>query len=155
MGQVIKDEGKTIQEKVNKIDKMMDKIKYQAFGKVTLNSKSNNKKDAEIDDTSAEKDWKETEERTEKEMDKIKQANNSKVGRIWTIRKEVLGLKKQQESSAIINPQTGKLAVSRKEIQDVTLKYCVNTLKNNDPEKEFEVNINEKKKHVKNILESK
>ena len=127
MGQVIKDEGKTIQEKVNKIDKIMDKIKYQAFGKVTLNSKSNNKKDAEIDDTSAEKDWKETEERTEKEMDKIKQANNSKVGRIWTIRKEVLGLKKQQESSAIINPQTGKLAVSRKEIQDVTLKFCVDT----------------------------
>ena len=49
----------------------------------------------------------------------------------------VAGKKKAgQESQAIKDPETGDLVVSNVKIKEVTLKYCLNTLKNNDPEEE-------------------
>lgn len=74
---------------------------------------------------------------------------------IWDIRKKVLGDKKfENQSMAIINPRTGKLALTKKEIKQVTLNYCKETLLNNKPEKGFENDIEKKKKEAKNILQS-
>ena len=44
--------------------------------------------------------------------------------------------------------------MSRKEIQETTLNYCKDTLENNNPEKEYEDMIMEKKEKVKDLMES-
>ena len=49
----------------------------------------------------------------------------------------VAGKKKAPaEAQAIKDPDTGELVVSNSKINEVTLKYCLNTLKNNDPEED-------------------
>ena len=50
---------------------------------------------------------------------------------LWQARKRILGDKKSIISTAIINPETNKMAVTVKEIKEVTLRYCTETLKNN------------------------
>ena len=41
------------------------------------------------------------------------------------------------QATAIVNPATGKLSVSKEETIQATLKYCKETLLNNEPEEEF------------------
>ena len=51
-------------------------------------------------------------------------------------------------ATAIRNPATGKLIVGKKKniyIKDKTLKYCMETLASNTIEKEFEIEMNQKK----------
>ena len=62
------------------------------------------------------------------------------------------GKKAAQENTAILNPKTGKLAVSKKEIRQVTLTYCKEALANNEPEEGFEDEINRKKEFVRDLL---
>ena len=62
------------------------------------------------------------------------------------------GKKATQEKTAIVNPRTGKLAVSKKEMKEVSLKYCKDTLAKNEPEEGFEDGIKRKKELVKDIL---
>ena len=53
----------------------------------------------------------------------------------------------------IKSPITGKLVVGKKDIQESTLKYCLETLSNNPIAKEFESEINQQKEKTKHILE--
>ena len=72
---------------------------------------------------------------------------------MWEIKKLIVGGKKAaQENTSILNPKTGKLAVSKKEIRQVTLTYCKETLTNNEPEEGFEDEINRKKEFVRDLL---
>jgi hypothetical protein len=59
------------------------------------------------------------------------------------------------EATAIVNPATNKLVVSRREIKEVTLKYCVDTLTSNEPEEAFVEEIEKKKEIVKNFMKLK
>ena len=89
-------------------------------------------------------------------MEKIEKSSKNKVGKVWEIKKTIIGGKKAaQEATAILNPTTGKLAVSKKEIKEVSLKYCIETLANNKPEEGFEEEINRKKKLVQDLLKLK
>ena len=57
---------------------------------------------------------------------------------VWEIRKRVMGGKKAvMESTAIVNPKTNRLAVNKEEVKSASLQYCVDTLKNNEPEEHF------------------
>ena len=72
-----------------------------------------------------------------------------KVGMIWEIRKRVMGEKKTKpEATAIINPKTNKLVVTKSEVKAVTLNYCKETLANNEPDKGFEELILYKQKYI-------
>ena len=51
-----------------------------------------------------------------------------------------------------MNPKTKKLAVTKKEIKQVSLEYCMDTLANNKPEEGFEEGIERKMKLVKDLL---
>ena len=55
-------------------------------------------------------------------------------------------------SSAIEDPKTGKLVVNANKIKEVTLKYCMDTLKNNEPEEPFRKEIDDKKYKVSGFL---
>ena len=48
-----------------------------------------------------------------------------------------------------MNPITKKLVVSKAEIKETTLKYCRDTLQNNEVEEEFEDIVDEKREKVK------
>ena len=73
-----------------------------------------------------------------------------KVGR-QSFAKIMGGRKSPQQATAIIDPSTGKMAVSKQEIKKVTLKYCKDTLKDNDVEDEFKEVIQREKKKVKEV----
>ena len=87
--------------------------------------------------------------RARDEIDEMKKTANGRVGKVWDVRKKVLGIKKSNtEATVIMNPRTNKLVVSRKEIKEVTLEYCQKTLSNNIPENEFRKVVEDKKEEV-------
>ena len=58
--------------------------------------------------------------------------------------------KENTRPNAILNPENGKLVVSNQNIKTVTLKYCQETLQNNEPHKQYIEEIKMKTKEVKN-----
>ena len=77
----IENEDKTIQEKYEKVEKTLDKIRFQAFGKVSIKSNKdrNELKNNNEGDTDEETEWKETNDLIEKEVIAIKRRNKGKV----------------------------------------------------------------------------
>jgi hypothetical protein len=143
----------TIEQKMTRFEKIHDKIKYKAFGKVTIGGKLGNKRGVAEDVPEADKAkalFEEQVKRADKAIEEIKKLKLPKVGKIWEIRKQVVGGKKASlESTAIVDPVSGKLVVSRTRIREVSLKYCKNTLKNNVPHEEFKDHIQSKIDEVK------
>ena len=132
----------------------MNQIKFKAFCKVTINQRvtkpreENDKsiQEKEEDEVLAKKLHDEQEKIVNEEVEKIKKGTNGKAGHIWEVRKRVLGCKnKNIVPRAITNPKSGKKEVNRNDIKEVTLKYCMETLANNHPDKEYEEEINNKK----------
>ena len=130
-------------EKMKKFNDIHEKIKFKAFGKTTIKSKPkevkkrNLKKD--VKDYEAKALYQEEVKRTDIEINEIKKMKTSKVGRVWEIKKRIVGGKKASlEATAIVNPHTGKLAFSKHQIKTVTLQYCKDTLTNNNPAKRYE-----------------
>ena len=155
---VVEDKKTNIEEKMEKFDKIHDKIKYKAFGKVTITQKKQkyNHIERETDESKDEKE-KEIYEKQEKmvndEVEEIKRMKLSKVGKVWEIRKRVVGEKKtEQNATAILDPKTGNFIVSRNKIKEVSLEYCKNTLANHEPHADYEKEINAKKNEVRNKL---
>ena len=139
---VIDNEDLNIEETVRKFEKIHNDIKYKAFGKVTLNNNSNkehyeeedNNEEKDTDEKKAEKWAKDQHVIVEKELNNLKKTKNGKAGQVWAVRKKVIGEKKTQTlPTAIIDPETNKLVVNPNKIKEVTLKYCINTLRNNYP----------------------
>ena len=63
----------------------------------------------------------------------------SKVGKIWELKKKIIGGKKALiENTAIKDPKSGKLAASKEQVKEITLNYCTDTLANNKPTSEYE-----------------
>ena len=92
----------------------------------------------------------------EEELNSIKKTKNGKAGQVWAVRKKVIGEKKTKIlPTAITDPKTNKLVVNSNEIKEVTLKYCIDTLRNNEQEDAFKNKITNKKEKVKNLLEEK
>ena len=92
--------------------------------------------------------------RAEEEIGEIKKLKLSKVGQIWEMKKKIVGGKKSpMKTTAIVDPETNKLALSKKQIISVTLKYCKETLNNNKPTEEFKDIILAKKKEMSQRLE--
>ena len=143
----------TIEEKMRKFDKIHDKIKHKAFGKVTIGRKASTKSDEDeeaLESDKAEDLFEEQVTRANDAIEEIKKLNLPKVGKIWDIRKKVLGGKKAcMDSTAILHPNSGELVVSRNIIREVSLEYCKSTLANNVPSKQFYEHIQSKIQKVK------
>ena len=84
----------------------------------------------------------------EEELNKIKATHKEIVSQVWVIRKKVVGGRKSKVlTTAITNPATNKLVANRKEIKEVTLKYCIDALTNNTPDPVYVEETNQKKMH--------
>ena len=143
----------TVEEKMKKFNKIHDSIKYKSFGKVTIGRKSTkisaNYEDVK-DKDEAEALFIEQEKEANDAIEKIKMLKIPKLGKIWEIRKQVLGGKKGcLDSTAIVDPVSGKLVTSKARIKEVSLEYCRNTLTNNVPSKGYEDDIQAKVDMVK------
>ena len=150
---VVDDENKTIEEKMEVFDKIDTKIKFKAFGKTTIGGRNKNKK---VDENKLETDLEEQERKTKEEIDEIVKLKTGRCNKVWEIRKRVVGkTKNKNENSAVINPETGKLAVTRSEIKAVALRHCKETLQNNEPEVGFIEHIEKKKKEVAELMKMK
>ena len=145
-----------IEEMMEAIEKVNTKIKFKAFGKVTIGVKKKENKSIK-EDTIKKKDAEtilnEQVKRAKEEIDKMKNMPNGRVGKVWDVRKKILGEKKStMEATAIKHPITNKLLMSRKEIKEATLDYCQRTLANNVPDHDFKRGIEDKKEEVKKKL---
>ena len=90
------------------------------------------------------------------EIEKINKSKNGRVGCIWEIRKKVLGGKNTNiVSRAIRNPKNGKMVVNKNEVKDVTLKYCIDTLANNQTHKDYENEAMKKEVFVEEFMKEK
>jgi len=148
-----------IEEMSEAIEKVNNKIKFKAFGKVTIGVKKKDNKSTEQDknkNEDAETILNEQVKRAKEEIDKMKSMQNGRVGKVWDVRKKILGEKKStMEATAIKHPITNKLLVSKTEIKEATLDYCQKTLANNVPEKDFKAVVEDKKEEVKKKMNEK
>ena len=109
----------TIDNKMKKFNKIHEKIKYAAFGKVTIGAKDRNTKSTIKDDKNkdAKELYEEKARRVEQEIEEIRNLKKSRVGKIWDIRKKIIGgKKKKNEISAIVDPENRKVVASRNKI---------------------------------------
>ena len=106
--ELVENEELSIEDIMKKMDAIQTKVKFQAFGKVALRERKeredNNKKDKSTEDIANEI----LEEQTKNDIEEIKKNKKKKrnrVGRIWEIRKKIVGGKKgSRGASAIIDP---------------------------------------------------
>ena len=154
---LIEDKDANIDQKYERFEKIHDKIKFKSFGKVTIGSRKdlkaqegNHKKD------NAEELLEAQQKRADVEIKEIEKVKGGKIGKVWEIKKKVIGGKKTQiEATAIINPTTGKLAVSKSEIKKVSLEYTKETLKSNEIPEDMAEESERKKNAVEVFLKEK
>ena len=130
---MIKNDKTNIDEKYKRFEKIHDKIKFKAFGKVTIRQRRIPKDKLEVvgKDTATEL-LEAQQKRAQSEIEDIEKTKGGKVRKVWEIKKKVLGGKKTDvEATAIINPKTGNLALSKGEIKKVSLQYTKETLMSN------------------------
>ena len=139
-------EAESIEDVGEEIDKVDNKIKFKAFGKVTLgNTKKSSKSKDDVDEGffDEEEEAKDLIEkgmkRAEEVINKLKMENKSENPTVFQIAKTIQGPKKTGvEAVAIKDPKKQTLVVSAKEIKKVTLEYCKDNLTNDDFEEGFE-----------------
>ena len=157
---------------MKKIDTELDKIKFQAFGKVKLHSKPLICKELEalqkekndivngidVEDVEdklndvnaniASALLKKQREAFEKELKDIKDLKyyKGKSAAIFRVKEKIVGPKAAaQEASTLKDPKTGTEVFTPKEIKRVSLQFCKDLLTNREPKEEFVEDILVKK----------
>ena len=151
LNNIVGEKETSIEEKMDRFQKLHNKIKFRAFGKVQIKkiSKTSEGNPNEKSE-SAEEMFANQRNEAFVEIEKLKTEYPSRAGRVWELKKKiVVGKKATNQATAIVDPSTGKLIVTKDKIKEVTLKYCKDTLENNMVEKEFEEDIVNKKEKVK------
>ena len=148
---------------MKKIDNELDKVRYQAFGKVKEHTKPvinkeldtlhKAKKDIiesngiyledevkKIDEDIAETLLKIQRETFEKELKDIKELKNAKgkSAAIFKVKGKIVGPKASaQEATILTDPKTGAEVSTPDDIKRVSLQYCKDLLTNREPKEEF------------------
>ena len=134
---------------MKEFDKLQNKVKYKAFGKTKMTTKTATKRKLEVrlkaaagldeDDTVKAMMRKQYDE-MEEQINNLKAAKYGRATNIFKMREKVAGNKKSpQEAHAVKDVATGENVVSNEKIKEVTLEYCVNIFKNNEPEKDVKL----------------
>ena len=145
LDKVIEDEEKDVEEAMVIFEKIHNKVKFRSFGKVNTTKKKEEKEDKvlpnkeeETEEEKAKKLLKKQVEDIEKEIEDIRSKGKGRVGTIYEVARRVRGGKQvAMQPTAIQDPETGRLVVSREKIKAVSLNYCKKTLSNNPPEPGF------------------
>ena len=148
LDEATENEGLSIEEVMKKNDAIMNKVKFQAFGKSkpitkkALNRRLEDRLRAAqgLDDEEKLKELRRKHyDDMEEEINKLKLAKYGRATSVFKMKEVVAGPKKSpQEPHAILDSDTDDLVVDNEVIKKVTLKHCLNTLENNVPEEEVE-----------------
>ena len=138
---MIKNDKTNIDEKYKRFEKIHDKIKFKAFEKVTIRQRRIPKDKLEVvgKDTATEL----LEAQQKRAQSKIEDIEKTKGGKVR---------KTDVEATAIINPKTGNLALSKGEIKKVSLQYTKETLMSNPIEEGVAEEIEQKKVATRKFL---
>ena len=138
---VIQDEMLDMEEVMERLEKINNKIKFNAFGKTSKKGKVSKKEEPKKDGSEESDKAKELIERQseiiEKELERIKKKGGGKINLIHKIAKELKGAK-EEIAHAVKDPETNKLVVEQEEIKKVSLKYCKKVLERNPPKAEMQ-----------------
>ena len=131
------DKGYSSEEVSGKVEKIHEKMKWIAFGKTKPRTKKAQAKETYEPNNNEEKAillrTKET-ERMEAEILKVKAMKQGRATKVFKMREIISGSKNTgKEAHAIKDPKTDELVVSNTAIKEVTLNYCLEVLKNNEP----------------------
>ena len=163
---IVDDSEKNIETIVKEINAIDTKIKFKAFGKTKPKTRKKfierkeNKSQQEKDDDLKQKQS----AKIEKHIEKIRTNNQGRAGNVFQIKRDITGPKKAgQEASSIKDPLTGEILVTKDDIKNATLKYCVDNLGGNKPDDEVkdmvkkrkESQINDMKKDTEETFEVK
>ena len=152
------DETMTNEEIMNKVDKIENKMKYKSFGKSKPKSKKkilNESKDTRTEDDCANDLAKRQLDKMEAAILRVQKQNIGRCGKVFKMKDEIAGSKKtKNEAHAVLDFRTKELVVSNSEIKRVTLDYCKEVLKNNEPEEDFKELVEYKEKVHKIRMES-
>ena len=144
LDKVVSDDTLSIDEIVKKLEKTENKIKYSSFGKTrkanSFKRSSHDKKGCGCSKINEEKCLgcknhemnilKTQSEKMEKEIMKIKECKQGRVGQVFKMKGKIMGNKKAGcEPHAIKDPVSDELLVANEDIKKATLSYCVNNLK--------------------------
>ena len=140
MSGLAEDEGYSSEEVSAKVEKIHKKMKWTAFGKTKPRTRKAEARETHDTNNNEERakmlKSKET-ERMEAEIIKVRAMKQGRATKVFKMREVISGAKKTaKEAHAIINPMTKELVVSNSAIKEVTLKYCLDVLKNNEPAEE-------------------
>ena len=145
---------------MERFEKEMKKVKFKAFGKVSvrndlrtskdlkylqkqklsLNSDNDNHEIMKIDEEIAKILLSNQTQRLEKELTDIKNTKERKgtSAAIFKLKDKIIGIKKPaQEAIVMKDPETSEELVSNKEIKEASLKYCVQLLTNRAPKEGY------------------
>ena len=137
IAEIVEDEGYSREEVMEKVEKVHNKMKWTAFGKTkprTKKAQSRETIDTTINEDKAKLLRTKETERLEAEILKVKATKTGRTSKVFSMREVISGAKKvRKEAHALIDTKTKKLVVANSEIKKVTLDYCLDVLKNNEP----------------------
>ena len=99
-GRTIKNKEITTEDILIKLDVVQTKVKFQAFGKITIKDNKENHVEKDVDkkvkptEVLAEEIIREQIKKADDEIQEIKRKKSNRVGRIWDIRKKMIGGRK-------------------------------------------------------------
>ena len=161
---IIEDKSISEEEVMKKIDTITDKVKFKAFGKskpITLRTEKQRLAIRLIaaqglDGEQSVKDlMRKQYDSLEIEINKLKEGKFGRITNILKMKEIVSGSKKiPQEVSAVYDIEKKELVVSNDNIKKISLKHCMNTLKNRKPDKDVEELVElVNKVHEKRMIE--
>ena len=131
-------------EAMNKINKVMTKVKHTAFGKVKIKKAINNVVDETIDSNDNKNLLEQQRKDVEKEFEHIKnlKLTKGKTAAVFKTFDKIRGKSKDgPELVTMKNPETNEFIFKPEEIRETSLKYCVNLLNNKKIDPAFQNEI--------------
>ena len=152
-------------ELMRKISRELDAVRYKAFGRVKVKTKTEEDKLSkllkekeelidrnecidEVDERICDEIQEKQRSEMSKELDKLYdlKRNKGNAAAVFELKEKVLGKKKGVEGpTAITNPITNETTFNPKEILKICADYCVNLLKNREPSESFKEDVDMKR----------
>ena len=153
---------------MDEIDKEVTKVKFRAFGKVTVrndlktnkelkalqkdkfdllkknNTKERNDEINELEDKITNEVLSHQRKKLEKEISELKdiKCKKGKSAVIFNLKDKIVGKKKAaQEATTMKDPKTNEELTKKKDIKEAALSYCVDLLTNRSPKPGFEEDL--------------
>ena len=146
---IIEDKTLSNETVMKRFDKLQSKVKYKAFGKTKFTTKAANKRKLELrlkaaaglnEDDAVKAVMRKQYDEMEEQINNLKAAKYGRATNIFKMREKVAGSRKSpQEVHAVKDIATGENLVSIEKIKEVTLEHCLNTFRNNEPEKDVKL----------------